>query len=144
MKEATENKWGLVISGADRRELSDAFRGSQWKDTWTDHASPDDDSEPYSSISVSLSIPDMDTLIAALKCVGHIRANHGISLYGDADFGSLRAGYSLCTKGSGFSKSSCHLQHTSKSLDTEMGKRLTKAQKALSELRMLMAESEST
>lgn len=143
MKQATEHKWGLVINGADRGELSTAFRDSQWKDSWCDHMSPMDYDDPDAGLVVSLPIPDLDTLIAALKCVGHIHATCGISFYGSADFGSLRANYSLCTKNSGFDVSSSVLHRTVKSFGAAMETRLTEAEKALGELRMLVAESES-
>lgn len=142
MKYATEHKWGLVISGADRGELSKAFCASQWKDSWCDHMSPMKDDDPDAGLVVSLPIPDLDTLIAVLKCVGHIRATCGISLYGSAEFGSLRANYSLCTKDSGFDVSSSVLHRTVKSFGSAMETRLTEAEKALGELRMLVAESE--
>lgn len=141
MKQATERKWGLVINGADRGELSKAFRASQWEGSWYDHMSPMGD-DPDAGYCVSLPIPDLDTLISALKCVGHIRATCGISLYGSADFGSLRANYSLCTKDSGFEVSSSALHRTVKSFGSAMEIRLTEVEKALGELRMLVAESE--
>lgn len=143
MKQATEHKWVLVINGADRGDLSKAFRESHWKDTWHDRVSPMDDDDPDAGYCVSLPIPDLDTLIAALKCVGDIRATLGISLYGSAEFGSLRANYSLCTQDSGFEVSSSVLHRTVKSFGSAMETRLTEAEKALGELRMLVAESES-
>lgn len=142
MKQASEHKWGLVVNGADRAELSAAFRGSQWQKSWCEMMSPLDDNDPDAGFVVSLPIPDLDTLIAALKCVGHLRPTHGISLYGSAEFGSLRANYNLCTKDSGFNVSHCSLHRTVKSFGSAMQTRLTEAEKALVELRMLIAESE--
>lgn len=142
MKQASEHKWGLVINGADRGELSAAFRGSQWQESWYERMSPLEDDDPDAGFVVSLPIPDLDTLTAALKCVGHLRATYGISLYGSAEFGSLRANYNLCTKGSGFDVSHCVLHRTVKSFGSAMETRLTEAEKALGELRMLVAESE--
>lgn len=144
MKQASEHKWGLVVNGADRGELSAAFRGSQWQESWYERMSPLEDSDPDAGFVVSLPIPDLDTLIAALKCVGNLRATYGISLYGSADFGSLRASYNLCTKDSGFDVSHCALYHTVRSFGSAMETRLTEAQKALGELRTLIAESEGT
>lgn len=143
MKEASEHKWVLVINGADRGDLSAAFRGSQWQGSWHERMSPLEDGDPDAGFVVTLPIPDLDTLIAALKHVGHLRPTYGIAFYGSAEFGSLRANYSLCTKGSGFDVSSSVLHRTVESFGSAMEARLTEAEKALAELRMLVAESES-
>lgn len=141
MKQATKHEWRLVINGAERSELSRAFNDSQWKTTWPNHMSRFDDSDPDAGYCVSLPIPDLDTLIAALKCVGHIRATCGMSLCGNADFASVRGAYSLCTRDSGFEVSSSVLHKSSKSSVSAMESQLTQAQNAIAELRMLIAES---
>jgi hypothetical protein len=144
VKHASKHDWTLVINGADRGELSKAFRGSQWEDSWYERASLLEDHDPDAGVIVSLSIPNLNTLVDALRCVGHIRATHGICLCGNADFDSIRASYSLCTEDSGFAVSDCTLHRTIKSLKSPIMIQIAETENALSKLRMLIAQSEGS
>lgn len=143
MTRATEHSWTIVIQGADRSELSEAFRSSPWKDSWYERMSLLDDGDPDAGYVVTLAIPDLDTLIAALKCVGHLKPTYGMALCGQAEFGSLRARSSLCTKASGFDVSSFTLHRTVASFGSEMESKVSEAEKALGELRVLVAQNEA-
>lgn len=144
MQHAKECKWGVVVNGADRGELSRAFSGSEWQDTWTDSMSLLDDSDPDAGYVVTLPVSDLNTLVAVLRCVGHLRPTHGISLYGNADFGSLRASFSLCTVESGFTASDCSLSRTGGSVGSVIESKLTVVDKSLGELRILLAERDAS
>lgn len=139
MTEAKEHCWKLCISGADRRELADAFRESQWKDSWFDRASLMDDEDPDAGMNISLPIPDMDTLITALKCIGHLRPTYGINLWCDADYGPFKASASLCSTFGGFAVSSAMIHRSHESLKLEAVKLLGEAEAALGELRNILA-----
>ena len=141
MRTAESHRWTLQLDG-DRRELAEAFRGSQWEDDWYNRSSPIEDDDPYSAVNVSLPFPDMNTLVEALKHVGHLRPLYGINLHCNADFGCFRVASSLCSTESGFAVSSCTMHHTAKSIKSEAMQKLADAEKSLGELRNLIAAKE--
>jgi hypothetical protein len=138
MKQAIDHKWKLVIGGVDRSELGTALCSTPWNDYWPHHASPVDDDDPY-TIQASIPIEDMDSLIVAIKAVGHLRADYGIVLYCDSDFGEFKLNVSLCQKASGYRESSSTFHRTVKSLEGKAVNLLTEAERALSELRDVLA-----
>lgn len=144
MNIATNPTWRLCIQGVDRADLRKEFQGSQWENTWHELASPMGDDDAYSTLCVTLPIPDLDTLTEALSRVINLRPDHGIALYGDGKFSTVTANYSLCTKASPFETSSCTLHRTANSLKSDLAGKIDVAEKALSELRTMIAESEAT
>lgn len=139
MKISDKHQWRLVISGVDSSELSSAFRDSRFADEWVNHANQMDDTDYYAGISTSIEIPDMETLIVALKCVGNLRPSHGINLCCDADFGTFKTNCTLSMSGTGYAETSATVHRTGKSLDLEAIEKLSDAEKALGELRNLLA-----
>lgn len=79
MNQATKQEWRLVINGADRSDLSSAFRMLKWEKTWYDHSSLFDDSDTDSGYIVSLPIQSINDLAEALMRVAHLRATYGIA-----------------------------------------------------------------
>ena len=141
MNQATKQEWRLVINGADRSDLSSAFRMTKWEKTWYDHSSLFDDSDTDSGYIVSLPIQSINDLAEALMRVAHLQATYGIALHGIAHFGELRFNYSLCTNDSPFEVSSCTLSRYGKPLKSEINSRVSDAEKALADLRLLLAEN---
>ena len=108
-RNATDSKWSVVISGVDRSEASTAFRDSVFKDSWFANASVMHDDEPDSGLIVTIDVANLTDLMRCLKCCRDLHPAFGIQLCVYANFGSVKANFSLCTKDGAFLESSCVL-----------------------------------
>ena len=143
MKQANEQTWTVVFSGVDRLEMSKAFRGSVWQDTWFDRASRTDDGDDEAAMIVSIDVANLDELTAILKCSESVRPSWGIQLAMSAAFGYVRFSASLSTKHGGYLESSASMNQTAASVGSEIDTKLSQVDTLLHEIRILCAASKT-
>lgn len=143
MKHAEKTEWTLVLNGADRSELLQAFRGSQWEKRWAERMSLLEEDDPDVGYVVPLDIPDLETLIAVLKFVGHLKPTWGMALSGKADFTTISVNFSLCTKDSGYENAGCSLHDTAVSRKSAIAAKIDEVDMSLEDLRQMIVESQT-
>lgn len=139
MKNAESHSWSVVFSGVERLDMSTAFRGSRWAQTWYEHSSLVEDHDPDSGRIVTIPLKSLDDLSEILTLCKGVRPAWGTQLCLSGEFGATNVSATLCSSGTAYLESSCVMHARQAAIDAGVVAKIGELETGLHDLKQMLA-----